>query len=49
MILIMLGSYFLFSEYKLIEVLLLEEGEIYHPFLQNRDRSAISEIYYARG
>ena len=34
---------------KLMEGLLLEEGEIYNPFLQNRDRSGISEIYHERG
>jgi len=34
---------------KLKENLLLEEGEIYNPFLQNRDRSGISEIYHERG
>ena len=34
---------------KLIEDLLLEEGEIYNPFLQNRDRSALSEIYHEQG
>ena len=34
---------------KLMEGLLLEEGEIYNPFLQNRDRSSISEVYYERG
>ena len=34
---------------KLLEGLLLEQGEIYNPFLQNRDRSGISEIYYERG
>ena len=34
---------------KLMEGLLLEQGEIYNPFLQNRDRSGISEIYYERG
>ena len=34
---------------KLMEGLLLEEGEIYNPFLQNRDRSSISEIYHERG
>ena len=31
------------------EDLLLEEGEIYNPFLQNRDRSGISEIYHEQG
>ena len=34
---------------KLMEGLLLEQGEIYNPFLQNRDRSGISEIYHERG
>jgi outer membrane protein insertion porin family len=34
---------------KLKENLLLEEGEIYNPFLQNRDRSGISEIYHEQG
>ncbi len=34
---------------KLMEGLLLEEGEIYNPFLQNRDRSGINEIYHERG
>ena len=34
---------------KLMEGILLEEGEIYNPFLQNRDRSGISEIYHERG
>ena len=33
----------------MIEDLLLEEGEIYNPFLQNRDRSALSEIYHEQG
>ena len=31
------------------EGMLLEEGEIYNPFLQNRDRSGISEIYHEQG
>ena len=34
---------------KLIEDLLLEEGEIYNPYFQNRDRSGISEKYHERG
>jgi outer membrane protein insertion porin family len=34
---------------KLNEGLLLEEGEIYNPFLQNRDRSRISGIYHEQG
>ncbi len=34
---------------KMIEDLLLEEGEIYNPFLQNRDRSVISEVYHEQG
>ncbi len=34
---------------KLMEGLLLEEDEIYNPFLQNIDRSGISEIYHERG
>ena len=34
---------------KLIEDSLLEEGEIYNPFLQNRDRSALTEIYHEQG
>ena len=33
----------------MIEDLLLEEGEIYNPFLQNRDRSVISEVYHEQG
>ena len=33
----------------LIADLLLEEGEIYNPYLQNRDRSAISEKYHEQG
>ncbi|MBC8260047.1 MAG: outer membrane protein assembly factor BamA [SAR324 cluster bacterium] len=33
----------------LIKNLLLLEGEIYNPFLQNRDRSGISEIYHEQG
>ncbi|HIB45398.1 MAG TPA: outer membrane protein assembly factor BamA [Candidatus Lambdaproteobacteria bacterium] len=34
---------------KLIDDLLLEEGEIYNPYFQNRDRSGISEKYHERG
>ena len=34
---------------KLIEELLLQKGEIYNPFLQNRDRSNIAEIFYEQG
>jgi len=37
------------DEQKLIDGLLLKEGEIYNPFLQNRDRSEISEIYHEQG
>ena len=38
-----------FDEQKLIEELLLQKGEIYNPFFQNRDRSDIAEIFYEQG
>lgn len=31
------------------DLLLMKEGEIYNPFLQNRDRSKIREIFHERG
>ena len=37
------------DEKQIIEGLLLKEGEVYNPFLQNRDRSGISEIYHEQG
>ena len=37
------------DEKKLLDGLLLREGEIYNPFLQNRDRSEISEIFHEQG
>lgn len=37
------------DEKKLLDGLLLKEGEIYNPFLQNRDRSEISEVFHEQG
>ncbi len=37
------------DEKKLLKKLLLKKDEIYNPFLQNRDRSEISEIYHEQG